>query len=184
MRPWCRRKTICLRTVRPAVVTPDEVCFGTDEINGHLTMLAEKSRLLEEATDRIKRLQADFDNFRRRTRQEKEELSVVVTERVVADFLPVVDNLGRALTSANQESGTFATGVEMIYRQLFSVIEGLGVETITAVGECFDPSRHEAVMRVEDLCQPDGTVVEELQKGFCLRGKVIRPSLVKVVSNG
>ena len=167
------------------ISTPDgEVCFQLPELDQYIKLLEEKNRLLDENTERLKRLQADFDNFRRRTRQEKEELSGVVTERIVAEFLPVVDNFSRALGSAAPEGGNFLAGVEMIYRQLTGVMEGLGVEPISAVGELFDPVRHEAVMRVEDSNQPDGTVVEELQKGYSLRGKVIRPSMVKVVNNG
>ena len=167
------------------VVSPENgVSFEPQKASDYAAILAEKDQLLEESNDRVKRLQADFDNFRRRTRQEKEDLSGVVTERIIAEILPVVDNFSRALTSAAPEAGSFATGVEMIYRQLLGVLESLGIETIMAVGESFDPARHEAVMRVEDPGQPDGIVVEELQKGYSLRGKVIRPSLVKVVSNG
>ncbi|HWR38118.1 MAG TPA: nucleotide exchange factor GrpE [Patescibacteria group bacterium] len=167
------------------ISTPDgEVCFQLPELDKYIKLLEEKNRLLDETNDRLKRLQADFDNFRRRTRQEKEELSGIVTERVVTEFLPVVDNFGRALTSSTPEAGSFVTGVEMIYRQFVGVLEGLGVETIQVIGEQFDPARHEAVMRVEDPEKADGVIVEELQKGYSLRGKVIRPSMVKVVSNG
>ncbi|AIF52253.1 nucleotide exchange factor GrpE [Pelosinus sp. UFO1] len=143
-----------------------------------------KDRLLEEANDRYKRLQADFDNFRRRTRQEKEELSNIVAQNVILELLPVLDNFERALGSvATQDADKMLSGVEMIYRQLAQVLEKSGLTTVEAVGKGFDPQQHEAVMRVEDAEQPDGTIVEELQKGYAVRGKVIRPSMVKVVSN-
>lgn len=143
-----------------------------------------KERLLEEASDRYKRLQADFDNFRRRTRQEKEELSNIVAQNVILELLPVLDNFERALSSvATQDADKMLSGVEMIYRQLAQVLEKSGLTTVEAVGKAFDPQQHEAVMRVEDAEQPDGTIVEELQKGYAVRGKVIRPSMVKVVSN-
>ncbi|MDF2875581.1 MAG: grpE, partial [Sporomusa sp.] len=78
---------------------------------------------------------------------------------------------------------TLATGIQMIYRQLNNALCQLGVEPVAAIGNVFDPSQHEAVMRVEDSSQPDGMVVEELQKGYKVNGRVIRPSMVKVVAN-
>ncbi len=146
--------------------------------------LAEKTRQLAETTDRLKRLQADFDNFRRRTRNEKEELSAIVTQGIIADLLPVLDNFERALTSgANQDSAALFAGVEMIYRQFRQTLAKTGLATIDAVGEVFDPQRHEAVMRIADDNLPDGTVAEELQKGYLVGDKVIRPSMVKVINN-
>ncbi len=148
------------------------------------TELADKERLLEECNDRYKRLQADFDNFRRRTRQEKEELSNIVAQNFVLELLPVIDNFERALCSTSfQDADKILSGVEMIYRQLIQVLEKSGMKTVEAVGQIFDPQQHEAVMRVEDAEQPDGMIVEELQKGYAVKGKVIRPSMVKVVSN-
>lgn len=134
-----------------------------------------------ELNDRILRLQADFDNFRRRTRQERDELSAMVTQNLIRDLLPVIDNFERALVSkpAEDPSG-FATGVEMIFRQFSALLDKRGVSAIATVGELFDPARHEAVLRVEDADKPEGTIVEELQKGYQAGGKVIRPAMVKV----
>lgn len=160
-----------------------EICFAPEDVNQFITALNEKSRLLDEMTDRYKRLQADFDNFRRRTRQEKEELSVVVAERIVGQLLPVVDNFERATASPATDVNALTTGVQMIFRQLNSALTQLGVEPINAVGNMFDPAQHEAVMRVADASQPDGIVVEELQKGYKLNGRLVRPSMVKVVGN-
>ena len=134
-----------------------------------------------EMMDRILRLQADFDNYRRRTRQEQTELSAFVSQNLIKELLPVIDNFERALGSrpAEDPSG-FGAGVEMIFRQLYSVLEKQGISTVAAVGEMFDPNRHEAILKDADSDQPEGTVVAELQKGYAVGGKVIRPALVKV----
>lgn len=166
-----------------AVEDNPEICFVPEDVNEFMTALDEKGRLLDEMTDRYKRLQADFDNFRRRTRQEKEELSAVVAERIVCELLPVVDNFERATTSKATDVDTLVTGVQMIFKQLQNALSQLGVEPVNAVGTVFDPTQHEAVMKVEDDTQPDGMVVEELQKGYKVNGRVVRPSMVKVVGN-
>ena len=135
-----------------------------------------------EMTERIKRLQADFDNFRRRTRQEQCDLSAFVTQNLIKELLPVLDNFERALSSRPTEDPSgFASGVEMIYRQLFAALEKQGIQKIEAVGETFDPARHEAIMTIEDATLPEGMIVEELQKGYEACGKLLRPALVKVV---
>lgn len=161
-----------------------EVCADYNDIKRLKTELEEKDRLLEESTDRLKRLQADFDNFRRRTRLEKEELSNVVAQALILELLPVLDNFERAMVSGTtQDAAALRSGVEMIYRQFFNALEKNGLTPIQAKGESFNPERHEAVMRVEDSDKEEGTIVEELQKGYLVRGKVIRPSMVKVVGN-
>jgi len=158
--------------------------LNEDEIGQQETQVADKDHLIEEHIERYKRLQADFENHRRRTRQEKEDLSMVVAQNVLIDLLPVVDNFERALSSAAaQDAATLLLGVEMIHRQFLQVLEKSGLTTVEALGQMFDPQKHDAVMRVEDETQVDGTVVEELQKGYAVRGKVIRPSMVKVVGN-
>ena len=134
-----------------------------------------------ELMDRILRLQADFDNFRRRTRQERDELSAMVSQGFIRELLPVIDNFERALASRPAEDATgFAVGVDMIFRQFSAMLDKHGVKAIETVGQVFDPSKHEAVLRVEDPNQPEGTIVEELQKGYQVGGKVLRPAMVKV----
>ena len=161
-----------------------EVCFQPEDVERLLTAITEKNRLHEEMSDRLKRLQADFDNFRRRTRQEKEELSTTVAEGILLQLLPVMDNFDRALAvEANADAAAIKSGIEMIYRQFSITVEQLGLTPIKAVGEQFDPQYHEAVMRIEDDKQIDGLIAEELQKGYMVRSKVIRPSMVKVISN-
>ena len=134
-----------------------------------------------EMMDRILRLQADFDNYRRRTRQEQSDLGAFVTQNMIRELLPVVDNFERALASrpAEDPSG-FGAGVEMIFRQLYGVLEKQGISAVETVGSMFDPNLHEAILKDAESEQPDGTVVAELQKGYAVGGKVIRPALVKV----
>ncbi len=161
-----------------------EVCFDYQEVEKMMSVIEEKNRLLEENSERYKRLQADFENFRRRTRQEKEDLSRVVAQNIIADFLPVLDNFERALANAaSQDVQAILSGVEMIFRQFSRALEKNGLTAIEAIGKPFDPQQHEAVMRVEDDSREDGTVVEELQKGYIVHGKVIRPSMVKVTGH-
>ena len=134
-----------------------------------------------EMMDRVLRLQADFDNYRRRTRQEQSALGAFVTQNLIKELLPVLDNLERALASrpAEDPSG-FGSGVEMVFRQLYSVLEKQGISVVETTGAMFDPMKHEAILKEEDSDQPDGTVVQELQKGYSVGGKIIRPALVKV----
>ncbi|MDT8901968.1 nucleotide exchange factor GrpE [Anaeroselena agilis] len=160
-----------------------QVCFDCAEMKEIMESLDDKNRAMEELNNRLLRLQADFDNYRRRSRQEKEELSQVVAYGVLKELLPVLDNFERALAASTQDAAQLRAGVELVYRQLGGIIERLGVKPIAAVGNPFDPACHEAVMRVEDACQADGLIVEELQKGYEMGGKVLRPSMVKVVSN-
>lgn len=161
---------------RPA----DELDNGLDQAAVALAAAAKEN---EELQQRLLRLQADFDNFRRRARLEKEELSQVVAAGVIKELFPVLDNFERAVAASAQDVAQLRTGVEMVHRQFVAILEKLGVKYIAAVGDTFDPARHEAVARVEDAGQPDGLIVDELQKGYEMGGRVLRPSMVRVVSN-
>lgn len=167
--------------------TPDaEGCIGSGEptVEKLMVEIEQKQSLLEEMTNRFQRLQADFDNFRRRTRQEKEELSAVVAQDLILQILPVIDNLERALDGNHQQdTQAIIAGVEMIYRQMLSLLAKNGLEAIESVGNQFNPEEHQAVIREEDSTQPEGTILQELQKGYRVRDKVIRPSMVKVAGN-
>lgn len=138
---------------------------------------------LQEKKDRLLRLQADFDNFRRRSAKEREEISAVVTQNFCKDMLPLLDNFERAMAAETKDVETFQKGVEMIFTQFQEVLKKNGLEQIEAVGQKFDPNFHQAVMRVEDPEKEDDTVAQELQKGYMVKGRVIRPSMVQVVSN-
>lgn len=135
---------------------------------------------LDEQKERYLRLQADYDNYRRRTQKEKSELSIQVTQDLIADLLPVADNFERALAAAGQDAESIKAGVEMISRQFFSILEQNGLEPINTEDAPFDPNFHQAVMREENTEKPDGTILQELQKGYMVKGKTIRPSMVKV----
>ena len=138
---------------------------------------------LQEKKDRLLRLQADFDNFRRRSAKEREEISAVVTQNFCKDMLPLLDNFERAMAAETKDVEAFQKGVEMIFTQFQEVLKKNGLEHIEAVGQKFDPNFHQAVMRVEDPEREDDTVAQELQKGYMVKGRVIRPSMVQVVSN-
>ena len=138
---------------------------------------------LAEKDNRYLRLQADFENFRRRTRQEKEELAAVVTQNLLKDLLPFLDNFERALAAENSDAESLRAGVEMMYKQLVEALKKEGLEYIETKGKPFDPNFHQAVMRVEDAEKEDGEIVAELQKGYMVKGRVVRPSMVQVVGN-
>jgi molecular chaperone GrpE len=139
-------------------------------------------RLADENHNRYLRAQADFDNFRRRTLKEKEELTQYASLKLVGQLLPVMDNFQRALQTGGEgaESESFAKGVDMIYRQLSQVLEAEGLKPMESVGQPFDPELHQAIMQVESEEHEDGIIVEVIQPGYVMKDKVIRPAMVKV----
>ena len=140
-----------------------------------------KDEKIDELNDKLKRSMAEFDNYRKRTDKEKSAMYEIGAKDVIEKILPIVDNFERGLAQA-QEGDAFADGMKMIYKQLMTTLEGLGVEAIEAVGKEFDPDFHNAVMHVEDEKAGDNMVVEELQKGYTYKGFVVRHSMVKVAN--
>ncbi|MDY3018146.1 MAG: nucleotide exchange factor GrpE [Blautia sp.] len=140
-----------------------------------------KDQQIEELTDRLKRSMAEFDNFRKRTEKEKSSMYIVGAKEIIENMLPVVDNFERGLAQA-PEGDAFAEGMQMIYKQLMTTLEGLGVEVIEAVGKEFNPDFHNAVMHVEDEEAGENIIVEEFQKGYTYKGFVVRHSMVKVAN--
>ena len=140
---------------------------------------------IEDLNQRILRISADFDNFRKRTRAEKEEFFKYANANLICDLLPVIDNFQRALEvkEPSAEIKGFLTGFEMIYRQLNQVLTQAGLEPIPAVGSDFDPQKHEAVMQVAESSVEDNIIIEELRTGYILKDKVLRPTMVKVAKN-
>jgi len=138
---------------------------------------------VQEKEERALRLQADFENFRRRTAKEKEELSAVVTQGILKDMLPLLDNFERAMAAEAKDIDSFKQGVEMIFKQFGEILVKNGLEHIEVEGQKFDPNFHQAVMRVENPDLEDETIAQELQKGYMVKGRVIRPSMVQVVAN-
>jgi len=137
---------------------------------------------LEEHTRLYQRLQADFDNFRKRTTARQEELSRLVKEEVVLQILPVVDNLERALCASETagDSASLAEGVAMTHRQFCAILSNAGVEALEVCGQQFDPAFCEAIMFEENSSADEGTVVAELQKGYRIGERIVRPAMVKV----
>lgn len=141
-----------------------------------------KGREAAEAQDRYLRALADFDNYRRRVQREREEWRRQAQEELLREILPALDNFDRALTAgpAPGADGGFRAGVELIHRDFLKALERVGVRPFSAVGEPFDPLRHEAVARVERADVPDRTVVDEMQRGYLFHERVLRPARVVV----
>ena len=136
---------------------------------------------IEDLTDRLKRNMAEFDNFRKRTEKEKSSMYVIGAKDIIEKILPVVDNFERGLAQA-PEDDPFAEGMQKIYKQFTTTMEGMGVEPIEAVGKEFNPDFHNAVMHVEDEELGENVVAEEFQKGYMYRDSVVRHSMVKVAN--
>jgi molecular chaperone GrpE len=154
---------------------------GREELAARIRELeAEKAQL----EDRLVRLQADFENHRKRTLREKQEALSYGHENVVKDVLGVVDNLDRAIEHARASSGAdfegMLQGVELVQRELLGVLAKHGVSPIEAEGEGFDPNIHEALAQTEDETVPAGRVARMLQKGYRLRDRLLRPARVMV----
>jgi molecular chaperone GrpE len=139
---------------------------------------------LADAQDRLLRLQAEFENFRKRALRERQEAAQYGSQNLFKDLVSVVDNLERAIAHARESGGgdlaSFLQGVELVYRELLSIFEKNHVTEIEALGKPFDPSLHEAMAQVESGAVPPNTVIDVLQKGFQLRDRLVRPSRVIV----
>ena len=133
--------------------------------------------------DKVKRQMAEFDNFRKRTSKEKEQMFSMGEKSVIEKMLPVVDNFERGLSAVpeNEKGSAIVSGMEMVYKQLTKQLEDLGVKPIEAVGKEFDPNFHNAVMQVESEEYESGVVAQEFQKGYTYHDTVIRHSMVGVV---
>lgn len=147
--------------------------------------VAENEKLkaeLDEAKNKVLRAHADFDNLRRRTNKELEDSRKYRSQSLLDDLLPVLDNFERALQVESNDDNTnsILKGMNMVYNQLLEAAKKEGLEEIEAVGKEFDPNFHQAVMQVEDENHESNIVVEELQKGYKLKDRVLRPTMVKV----
>ncbi|MGM7702060.1 nucleotide exchange factor GrpE [Pseudalkalibacillus sp. Hm43] len=151
--------------------------------NEEMDRVTELEQELDEIKGRLLRTQADYDNFRRRTREEKEAAAKYRAQGIVEGLLPVIDNFERALqTEVSDQNESLLQGMKMVYNQLIDALKNEGVEEVEAVGAAFDPHQHQAVMQVQEEEYEDNTVVEVLQKGYKLKDRVIRPAMVKVNS--
>lgn len=142
-----------------------------------------KDEQIADLTCRLQRQMAEFDNFRKRTEREKSMMFETGAKSIVEKVLPVVDNFERALlTVENIDEDPFAQGMQMIYKQMMTMLEEADVKPIEAVGAPFDPNFHNAVMHVDDEAYGENEVVEEFQKGYLYRDSVVRHSMVKVAN--
>lgn len=137
----------------------------------------------DELRDTLLRRQAEFENFRKRTERERQEQSQYASMEVVGDLLPVLDDFERAL-SADSSSPEYAKGVQMIYQRMAESLKKTGLEPIAAAGRQFDPHLHQAVERVETNDAPENTILGEFQRGYNFKGKLLRPSMVRVAVPG
>ena len=145
---------------------------------------AERDALL----DRLARLQAEFDNARKRAVREQQDFREYAAADVIKNFLPILDSFERALkaggdSNSNSNSNEFRNGIELIYRQLQDALQKIGVQPIVSVGQPFDPRVHEAVEMVDTTEVPDHHVLDELQRGYKYKERLLRPAMVRVARN-
>ena len=150
-----------------------------------------KDKAVEKLEEKVKELEdmrvrqlAEFENFRKRSEKEKSQMFDMGAKSVIEKILPVMDNFERGLQGVPEEEkdAPFVKGVEMVYKQMLTAFEEMGVKPIEAVGKEFDPNLHNAVMAVDDDSLESGTVAEEMQKGYMYKESVVRHSMVKVVN--
>lgn len=155
---------------------------GSDELSEAKAKIEELEAKLSDTENRMYRLQADLDNFRRRARLDMESAQKYRSQNLITDILPALDNFERALKidTDDEKTQSLLQGMDMVYRQLIQALQNEGAEAIQAEGQPFDPHLHQAVMQVEDENFEAGTVIEEFQKGYKLKDRIIRPAMVKV----
>ncbi len=155
-----------------------------DQQNDQMSdLLTQKEEEINDLNNRFMRLNADFQNFKKRVEKEKADVYQFGNEKMITDLLPILDNLERAYSSTNEESmasDVIAKGVEMVIKQFKEILKKHGVEEIQATGEEFDPNLHHAVMQEDHETYKSNRVIDVFQKGYTLNGKVIRASMVKV----
>lgn len=146
------------------------------------SVIEELTAQLQEEENKRLRLLADYDNFKRRAALDQEALQKYRAQNVVTNLLPVLDNFARALSveAKTEEVQSIMTGMDMIYRTLVTALETEGLVEIDTVGQEFDPNFHQAIMTGADDTKPSGVILEEMQKGYLLKDRVLRPSMVKV----
>ncbi len=133
--------------------------------------------------DRLARLQAEFDNARKRAARDQQEFREFAAADAIRNILPILDSFERALKAPGAESGDFRSGIELIYRQFLDALQKLGVQPIASVGQRFDPRVHEAIEMVDTTEAEDHQVLEELQRGYKYKDRLLRPAMVRVARN-
>lgn len=143
--------------------------------------LSKTKQELEETTDRLKRIMAEFENYKKRSSKERESLYNSLLADIISSFLPIIDNLEKAASAKTEDEG-YKQGVELVLKQFTDTFKSLGVETIETVGKTFDPEVHEAVSSVQDDSLGEKEIKEEFRKGYKIGMKVIRHSMVSVAN--
>jgi len=170
---------------------PEEQMAGEETLNqtdmknqdaANAARIEELEAKLDESENRYLRLLADFDNFRRRTQLDREAAEKYRAQELITNLLPAIDNFERAMQieTDNEQAKALLDGVSMVYRSIIEALKQEGAEQIEAVGKEFDPNLHQAVMQSEEEEMASNMVVEEFQKGYKLKDRIIRPSMVKV----
>lgn len=155
----------------------NEIKESSNKSKEYEDLLKEK----EEISNRFLRLQADFSNYKKRVAKDKEKIYAYAAEELITQLLPTLDNFDRALSSITNKDDEFYKGMEMIYKQTIKVLENYGLKEIKAIGEKFDPNFHHAAATEKNDKYEENTIIEVFQKGYLLKDKVIRPSIVKVI---
>jgi molecular chaperone GrpE len=147
-----------------------------------LAQLKNKEQENKDLYDRLLRGMADFDNYKKRVSKDKDDLIRYGNEKLIRELLPVIDNFERAIGQADTapDSSALKEGIEMILKQFLSVLEKFGVTDFSAVGQPFDPNKHEAMVQQESIEHEENTVMSEFQKGYYLHDRLLRPALVAV----
>lgn len=173
------KKTACGCAAEEANETEDKTADSSESKKPDA-----KDQKIEELTDKYKRLFAEFDNFRKRNEAEKSGMYAEGQRSILEKILPIIDNFERALGSVPEElkGNGYVDGMEKIYRSAADTLKALGVEPIEAVGQTFDANLHNAVMHIEDEAHGENEIVEEFQKGYKFKDKVLRYSMVKVAN--
>lgn len=154
-------------------------------LKAEIKVLREELFAKDDYYDKFLRLQADFDNLKKRTLKEKAEFVKFANEALILDLVGILDDFERSIRAAEQKKDfdLLHQGVDMISKQLHRLLEEKGLKRIKSVGEKFDPNQHEAIEVEEDKKSEDATILEEFQPGYMLNGRIIRPAKVKVVKN-
>ena len=153
-----------------------------DELSETKKVVQEKDNLSQEYLKQLERLQADFDNYKKRQEKKQREFIEFANERLINNLLSVIDNLERALDSTKNEKDTKAIreGINNTLKEFYNILKKEGVVPMESIGHRFDPYKHEAVMRIDTDKYSEDTVIEEFQKGYYIKSKVLRPAMVKV----
>ncbi|WP_455538660.1 nucleotide exchange factor GrpE [Terrisporobacter sp.] len=164
----------------------DESNENVEDINSKLEekkmneKMEELQKQIDEKDDKYKRLQAEYSNYMRRTQQEKETIGLFANEKIISELIPVLDSMERAIDACTDKEDPMYKGIELVHKQLIDCLQKFGVEEIAALNEDFDPNLHLAVMQESVEGVEPNKVIMVLQKGYKLKNKVIRPTMVKV----